>query len=239
MKTIVLILLLSLNAGLAISAVLAFSGCSSAPYSKEDPSAVYQDAMDDVENDRYILALDKFRTVKNKFPYSKFSTLSELKIADVYFLQESYAEAAASYETFYELHPTHEKVSYAMYRAGESYLRDSPENIARDQGAIVQGLKTFRMYLRRFPNSPEADEVRNKIISTNNRLADKELYIARFYIREEEFLSAEKRLKKIMDLYPDTNARKKAEKLLPEVSEKAKKDYKEMEERIRKARAHG
>ena len=73
-----------------------------------DPTSIFKAAGEDIESDRFQLALDKLRMVKNRFPYSKFSVLAQLKIADVYFLQESFTEAAAAYETFGDLYPKHE-----------------------------------------------------------------------------------------------------------------------------------
>ena len=62
------------------------------------------------------------KTIKNKFPYSNYATEAQLKIADVYYMQESYGEAAVAYEAFRDLHPKHEKVPYAMFRIGEVLL---------------------------------------------------------------------------------------------------------------------
>ena len=62
--------------------------------------------------------IDKLKIIKNKYPYSKYALDASLRLADVYFLQESYTEAALAYESFRDLHPKHEKVPYAMFRIG-------------------------------------------------------------------------------------------------------------------------
>src|SRR5437870_1063058 len=83
-------------------------GCSGKAIDENDPGALYGEAEEDIKNDHYQIAIDKLRAIKNKYPYSKFAVDAQLRIADVYFLQESWGEAATSYEAFRDLHPKHE-----------------------------------------------------------------------------------------------------------------------------------
>src|SRR6478736_2451275 len=85
-----------------------FTGCAGKGVSEEDPASLYADAEEDIKSDHYQIAIDKLRIIKNKFPYSKYAIDSQLRIADVLFMQEAYGEAAVSYETFRDLHPKHE-----------------------------------------------------------------------------------------------------------------------------------
>src|SRR6476619_147606 len=111
-----------------MNAASSLPGCSGKAIDENDPAALYKDAEDDIKNDHYQIAIDKLRSIRNKFPYSKYAVDAQLRLADVYFLQEDFAEAAAAYETFRDLHPKHEKTSYAMFRIGKSYYKDSPTN---------------------------------------------------------------------------------------------------------------
>ena len=52
------------------------TGCSGKEINESDPASVYNDAEEDIENDRFQLALDKLRKVKNKFPYLSGTTLT-------------------------------------------------------------------------------------------------------------------------------------------------------------------
>jgi outer membrane protein assembly factor BamD len=192
-------------------------GCSTTSISETDPSALFKDAEEDIQSDHYQIAIEKLRTVKNKYPYSKYAIDAQLRIADVYFIQELYADAAAAYEAFRDLHPKHEKAAYAMYRAGKSYLNESPSNVARDLTPVQKALDAYSDFLRRFPNAPEAAEAKKDIEHGRNLLAEKELYIANFYLKRDFYDSAKPRYKKIIDLYPETDAAKNAEKKLAEI----------------------
>ena len=98
--------LLQLLLGLSLAGAL--HGCAGRVVDDNDPASLLADAEDEIKSDHFQLAVDKLKEVKNKFPYSKFSIDAQLRLADVYFMQESYADAAAQYETFRDLHPKHE-----------------------------------------------------------------------------------------------------------------------------------
>ena len=127
------------------------TGCSSKKINEDDPKEMYSDAESDIKNDRYLLALDKLRVIKSKFTYTSYGALAQLKIADVYFLQESYPEAASAYETFVELYPKHEKSAYALFRAGESQFLDIPSNVARDLKSAESAIQTLDLYAKKYP----------------------------------------------------------------------------------------
>ncbi len=189
-------------------------GCSTTPVDENDPASLLKDAEEEIQSDHYQIAIDKLRVIKNKFPYSKYALDAQLRIADVYFIQESYPEAATAYESFRDLHPKHEKVGYAMFRAAKSYFNDIPNTIARDLTTARKALDAFSDYLHRFPQATESEEARKDVTQIRQLLADKVLYIADFYYKRDFYDSAKPRYKKIVELYPDTDAAKIASEKL-------------------------
>lgn len=196
---------------------ISFVGCSGEAINDNDPAALYQDAEKDISGDHYVVALDKLKIVKNKFPYSNYSVLAQLRIADVYYLQENYVEAAAAYETFRDLHPKHEKVPYAIYKTAMSYYNDTPGIVARDLTPAQKALDAFNELIKRFPNYENIADAQKNRLACQNRLAEKELYVGNFYFRRDLYDSAEPRYQKVLELYPDTpaaaTAREKLEKI--------------------------
>jgi outer membrane protein assembly factor BamD len=215
-----LLVLFAILSGLGLS----MAGCAGKSIDASDPAQLYEDAEDEIKSDHYQVAIDKLRTIKNKFPYSKYSLDAQLKIADVLFLQESYAEAAASYETFRDLHPRHEKVAYAMYRAGKSYFLDIPDPISRDLAPAQRSVDAYSEFLKRFPTAPEADEARKDLASARKTLAEKELYIGEFYRKRDFPASAKPRYQKIITLYSDTPVVKEAQERLAQVEKELVKN---------------
>lgn len=220
------------HTGMVAAAILlalpgALSGCSGKSVNDKDPSALYDDAMEDIKSDHYQIALEKLRTVKNKFPYSKVAVDAQLKIADVYFAQEQWAEAASSYETFRDLHPRHEKVAYAMFRAAKSYFNDIPDPIARDLTPAQKAVDAYRDFLRQYPAAAEAEEAKKDLAKAREDLAGKELYIAEFYYKRDFFESAKGRYEKILEQYPETQAATQAKTRLASIEEYLSKTRKE------------
>lgn len=194
------LLLGALSSGL----ITVLSGCSGKTVDESDPALLYKDAEEEVSSEHYQIAVDKFKTIRNKFPYSKYALDAQLRIADVYFLQESYTEAAAAYETFRDLHPKNEKIEYALFRIGKSYYKDIPDPIARDMSTAQKAVDAYREFLKRFPTAKESEEAKKDLADCRNQLAQKELYIADFYFKRQFYSSAKARYQKIIEQYSDT-----------------------------------
>jgi outer membrane protein assembly factor BamD len=202
---------------LALSMAGAFHGCAGKTVDEGDPASLLADAEDEIKSDHYQIAIDKLKEIKNKFPYSKFSIDAQLRLADVYFLQESYADAAAQYESFRDLHPKHERVAYAMFRIAKSYYNDAPSTIERDMTPAKKALDAYADFLHRFPASPDVAEANTDVADLRAHMAEKEMYIADFYFKRKFFESSRPRYQKVVDQYSDTpsveRARSQLEKL--------------------------
>ena len=199
-----------------------FTGCATKSYDLESAEGLYESGMEDVTKERFVQGIEKLRKVQSKHPYSKFATLARLALADAYFKQAAYEEAAAAYEVFQDLHPKHEKAEYAQFRIGESYEKAAPSHIARDQQFAQQALSAFEVFLLEHPQSPLAKDAKEHVRAIREKLAGKELYIAKFYKRTKAPKSALGRLKKIESEYGDTLVAKEAEKERVKIEQKLK-----------------
>jgi outer membrane protein assembly factor BamD len=208
-----------LGLGLGVASPVFFSGCASAPVNDNEPERLYKEALDDIQSDHYQVAVEKLKLVRNKFPYSSWATEAQLKIADVYFLQDAFAEAALAYEAFRDLHPKHEKVPYAMFRAAKSYFSDAPGTVARDLTTVQKALDAYNEFLRRFPQAPEVADAKKDVTEARRLLSEKELYIGDFYFKRDFFDSAKPRYQKILNLYPETAAAVDAKQKLARIDE--------------------
>ncbi len=205
-------------------AITGFTGCAGKPVDENDPASLMEEVEGTIKSDHFQLAIDKLRLIKNKFPYSKQASDAQIRIGDVYFMQESFIEAAVSYETFRDLHPKHERTGYALYRIGLSYYNDLPSTEARDFSLAQKALGAFDEYLTLFPQGEFAEETRKLRGETLSRMANKELYVADFYARRGYYDSAARRLKKLISAYPGTVAAQSAEQRLTAYAAKKSKN---------------
>lgn len=179
---------------------------------EEVPSAesYYEEAVKALEGTRtlllfndvdYRLAIERFQEVIDNYPYSEYATLAELKIADVYFEQEDYLQAASYYQDFVELHPRHEMVPYALYRNGICHFTEirDPE---RDQEPTHSAIAHFQVLIDRFPDSEYAEDARVKLAEARDALARHDLRVAQFYFDRKIYHAAARRYSEVLESYP-------------------------------------
>lgn len=156
-------------------------------------------------------AISYFDYVKNKFPYTQYAALADLRIADTYFAEEKWVEAADAYNLFVRFHPRHERVPYGMYQIGRSYYESMPKNFflfpsasSKDQKSAHEALAALSKYLEQFPDdayAPEATQMRETIYE---QLAENDFFVGRFYQKRKRWKAAAGRYERVANLYPST-----------------------------------
>jgi outer membrane protein assembly factor BamD len=191
-------------APLALLCTFTLGACATIAVDENDPSTLFKSAEDEIRSDHFILAAEKLRSIRNKFPYSQFAPLAQLRLADVYFLQESFGESAVAYETFRDLYPQHDRSAFALFRIAKSYFRDTPSQVARDLASASRAAEAYRVFLRKYPTDPLHDEAAQDLATAEDLLAKKEKEIANFYSKNGQNKAARTRLEKLVNLYPKT-----------------------------------
>lgn len=185
--------------------------CTQKEIDPNDPADVFAEAREPYDDGLYDLAIQRLGEFKARFPYSKHAPLAELYIANSHFKLGNYQEAAFSYEQFTKLHPRHEKVPFAMYRIGESYWVESPEEIDREQEYAMKAIEEWQKLVKRFPDSEFTAQAKERITLGNRRIAESYDFIGRFYCKQELFHACAYKSIELLDRYPSfTDLRKKA-----------------------------
>ncbi|MEN0058446.1 MAG: outer membrane protein assembly factor BamD [Bdellovibrio sp.] len=169
------------------------AGCATTEKNADTPEGAFAIAEEYDQGERYEEALRRYNDIKNKFPYSNFATKAELAVADVYYKQESFAEAQVAYQMFKELHPTAPQSDYVQFRIGMSYFNQLPSTIDRDLTLANDAILNLSEVIKKFPNSTYVTEAKEKRSAAIKMLAEKEEYIADFYFKREIYGSALKR----------------------------------------------
>lgn len=201
---------------LAALLILLCAGLAGCPQQNTDRSYAgtaryrYERGLEALGDGNYLDAVQQFTLVKNRFAYSRYAGLAELRIADTYFEQSKYVEAIDAYRTFVQRRPNHPDVPYALYRVGESHFQQRPSDFIlfppayeKDLGTTKDALRAFEAYLARFPQHDKANDARERVLEARQSLADYELYVARFYLHQERPASARGRLEVIVRDFED------------------------------------
>lgn len=198
--------------GIAALTIALLCACATAPPEEELPSAesYYQRGVKLLEGRRvffffhdvdYPRAIESFQEVIDNYPYSEYSLLSELAIADIHYEREEYDEASSYYHDFVELHPNHPKVAYALYRNGLcSYNQMRAAD--RDQAATREAAAQFRALIERFPTSDLTPDAKVRLGECENRLALQGIEIGDFYFSQHDWHSAARRYRIALNEYP-------------------------------------
>ena len=151
------------------------------------------------------------RLVEEYFPSSPEFARAKLLLGDSYFFSSTltYAEALVEYQSFLNYFPRHEMRDYALYRIALCHYA-AIETAERDQGETRRAMQAFQTLLNESPGTPYATEAKAKIVQCWRRLAEHELLVGVFCVNSFHFDGAERRLKQLLETYPEYVDRERA-----------------------------
>ncbi|MDA8166037.1 MAG: outer membrane protein assembly factor BamD, partial [Desulfobacteraceae bacterium] len=180
------------------------------------PEDLARKGMDEFNHGGYHDAIDDFQKLKDQHPFSNYSLLAELKIADSKYYLEDYEEARTLYEDFEKNHPANEAVPYVLFQIGMCYFKRIG-TIDRDPAGATESIQAFSRLLRTFPQSPYTQEATARINEARNFLAAHELYVAKFYLRTGSVEQGASRLEYLLATFPESKPAPEARELLAAV----------------------
>ena len=157
-----------------------------------------------LRRESYVKALEQFNRIRNTHRDDPYSVKAELAIGDVYYKKREWDQARLAYEDFMRMHPRHQDLDYVVYRMGLSLYRKAPLVAGRDQTWTKQAVHTWAGFESRFPDSEYRAEVDELLQVSRDRLARKELAIARFYVRRKAWPAVSDRAEGMLRTYPDS-----------------------------------
>lgn len=167
------------------------------------PQQLAEEGMEAMREERYDLAARKFQDLQDRYPYSRYAILAELKRADALFLKNKYIEAAEAYNEFERLHPKNEAVPYVIFQMGMCYFKKMPTH-DRDQSQTIKAIQTFVRLRHTFPESKWAAMAGARLTEAQKNLAGHEFYVGAFYFQQKSYTAALGRFTSLIKNYPDT-----------------------------------
>ena len=169
----------------------------------------YQAGMELLKDEAYPDATKFFEYVKTKYPFSKYAALADLRLADVKFDQQLWAEAVEAYNQFLQLHPNHEDVDYAEFRMAKAYFKDSPGEFLlfppaseKDQRQAEKAATALESFVQKYPSSKYLPEAQQLLAQAKDRLSEREWYVGEFYYKRRRWAGAAGRFETLVDKYP-------------------------------------
>jgi len=170
----------------------------SVQYVDEPVAQLYNRGADLLDRRRWSDALTVFEEVERQHPYSSWARRAMLMEAYANYQNRAYDDAIEDAQRFIALHPGNESAPYAYYLVAICHF-ERILDVGRDQGTTQNALNALNDVVRRFPDSPYAQDARLKIDMVYDQLAGKEMEIGRFYLRRDQHLAAMNRFRAVIE----------------------------------------
>ncbi len=173
------------------------------PSGKERAFEIYKEAVDLMNSNQLFLASKKFSEAEMIMPKIELSAKASLMSSYCLYTINFYEEAIANLERFIIKYPANKNIPYAHYIIVLSVYEQILDE-KKDIEPALESRRKIENYLKKFPDTEYALDLKFKLDLVNNQLAAKELYVAKHYIQSQKWVPAINRLKIIVEDYEET-----------------------------------
>jgi outer membrane protein assembly factor BamD len=200
-----------------LALAVSMSACSMFRHKKETIDTMpvdrlYAKAHDDLAHADYAAATKAFQRLIARFPSGEYNEQAQLELAYSQYKDNQPDDASSTINRFIKTYPTHKHVDYAYYLRGlinfdrtsgiiERFVSREGSQSRRDQGYNLQSFDDFSELTRRFPDSAYATDARQRMIYLRNTLAQFEINVAEFYLRNKAYIASADRAQYVIEHY--------------------------------------
>ena len=186
---------------------LFLNGCSLVdqyflPAPEDTVQEIFEAGNDAMREKDYSKAAEYFNRVKDDYPFSPYAIEAELAVADAYYLDGEYPQAAEAYKDFETLHPRHGSIPYVLYQTGMS-LKNSYRSIDHSAEEVSEALEIFTRLEQEYPQTEYGRQAPVQIAACRKTLAQRELFIANVFWGMDNYQAAWTRYQYVVRNYPD------------------------------------
>ena len=196
------------------------AGCS---WLKPQPTPIlpaeelYQLGQSELEKKRYADAREQFRKVVERHPNSSYAPRARFLIGESYYREPDFDKAIKEFEGFLAFYPRHQIADLVQFRLAMSYY-DQIKPIEQEQAFAQKAMEQFKKLVKDYPESRYATDALAKLEVCRGRLAQKEVWVAAYYLNQGNPGGARQRLEKVIKDYPRAPVIPEALSLLADVN---------------------
>ena len=173
------------------------------PSARVDPYKIYREGIVAFTNNDYFLASKKFSEAELNFAKPRLAAKSSLMASYSLYGINFYNEAIENLDRFLKTYPADENIIYAHYLTAIIYYEQINDE-KKDLLPLIKAEEKIDFFLKNYPDTEYAIDLKFKKDLTQNQLAAKELYVAKYYISVQKWIPALNRLKNIIENYDKT-----------------------------------
>ncbi len=163
----------------------------------------YNEGKKALELNDVLYAAKKFNEAEILFPQSDWAPKSALMAAYSYYKLDYYGDAVAELKRFLKVYPNHNDIPYVYYLLGICYYEQIVDE-KKDLQSIVNAKETFKILIKKYPNTEYAIDAEFKLNLIEDIIASKEMYIGRYYFDKKKWIASINRFRTVVDEYDQT-----------------------------------
>jgi len=187
------------------------AGCSSMRHKPiTNADELYDLAYKEMASGDFSSAIKSYEMLEARFPFSNATRQAQLDLIYSYYENGDKENVIDQAEQFIRENPAHPRCDYAWYMKGMANF-DRDRNIferwaradltKRPPENSRTSFMSFQTLIQRYPNSRYATDARQRMIFLRNRLANFEVYVARYYYKRGAYVAALNRAKFAIENY--------------------------------------
>jgi outer membrane protein assembly factor BamD len=192
--------------GLLVGLLLLTGGCA---WLRPGPTPIlpaeelYELGESELARRRYEQARENFRRIVERHPNSTLAPRARFLVGEAFYREGEFDQAIEEFEGFLAFYPRHQIADLVQYRLAMAYY-DQMKPVEQDQTITARALEQFKTLLREYPESRYATDALARIDITRGRLAQKEVWVAAWYLGQGNAVAARQRLELVLLEYPRT-----------------------------------
>lgn len=196
---------------LALSAVMLLGGCQSSKRLRNASArALYTTAHKEMVDNDMNNAAKTYEQLTSRFPFANEARQARLDLIYVYYRKGDKDAAVDAANEFLREEPTNSRDDYAWYMKGLIYFERTPFSLERFLGVdmarkppvdTLKSIQAFTTVVNQYPHSRYAQDAQRRMIYERNRLAQYDIYVARWYVRRGAYLAAAQRANEVVQQY--------------------------------------
>ncbi|MDR1476097.1 MAG: outer membrane protein assembly factor BamD [Holosporales bacterium] len=191
----------------ALLCIVLLVGCSRdldmSGFEHMPPEKVLELGIKAMNEKNYSVAIQIFEEFERLYPYSRLTADAQINAGDCNYRAKKYDDAITSFEIFVKTHPQHKKVPYALYMLGLINFEMMPI-VERDQESTIKAISYLSELCTRYEDSEYVKQATEMVKKLRQQMAGREVYVARFYQKRNNYAAAVVRLNVVINSYPET-----------------------------------
>ena len=184
---------------------------------------LYSEAKGNLAEGDYSDANRYYTRLIARFPFGPYAEQAQLEQAYALYKVGKPEDATAAIDRFIRTYPRHPHIDYAYYlkavinfdRNVSIFTRLARTDVsARDLNGPNQSYNDFAEVISRYPNSPYAQDSRQRMVYLRNQLARHERNVGLYYYRRGAYVSSANRGRYLLETYPQSEYQDDAVALL-------------------------